>query len=137
MAIDPSLAVGTHTLKATYGADTVFTASSGTVRLTVAQAGSTTTGSVAPNPVKPAVAAKATLHVESATGVVPTGDVQVTVRRNNVTVASLTGTLDEAGNVVVTLPKLPQTGTYQVQARYQGSAGVAPSTLNLTLTVRS
>ncbi len=137
IAIDPALAVGTHTLTAAYGADTVFKASSGTVRLTVAQAGSTTTGSVAPNPVKPAVAAKATLHVESATGVVPTGDVQVLVRRNNATVASLTGTLDEAGNVVVTLPKLPQTGTYQVQARYQGSAGVAPSTLNLTLTVRS
>ncbi len=137
IAIDPSLAVGTHTLTATYGADGVYTASAGTVRLTVAQARSTTTGNVAPNPVKPAVAAKATLHVESSTGVVPTGDVQVTVRRNNGTVASLTGTLDEAGDVVVTLPKLAATRPYQVQARYQGSAGVAPSTVNLTLTVRS
>ena len=61
----------------------------------------------------------------------------MTARRNHGTGASLTGTLDEAGDVVVTLPKLAATGTYQVQARYQGSAGVAPSTVNLTLTVRS
>ena len=137
IAIDPTLAVGTHVVKATYQADGTFKPSSAGARLTVAQARSTLTGSVAPNPVKPSVAAKATLHVESSTGVVATGDVVLTIKKNNVTVATRTGTLDAAGDVVVTLPKLGETGTYQVQAQYAGSAGVAKSSATFNLTVRS
>lgn len=137
IAIDPSLAVGTHVVKATYQADGTFKASSAGARLTVAQARSTLTGSVMPNPVKPAVAAKATLHVEPSTGVVATGDVVLTVKKNNVTVATRTGTLDAAGDVVVTLPRLGETGTYQVQAQYAGSAGVAKNSATFNLTVRS
>jgi glucose/arabinose dehydrogenase/PKD repeat protein len=137
IAIDPALGVGTHTLTATYAGDAVFLGSSGTVRLTVAKATAELTGSVAPNPVKPAVAAKATLHVATSSGVVATGEVVVTVKKNNVTVATRTGTLDAAGDVVVTLPKLPEVGTYKVEAAYQGSAGIGRDTLALNLQVRS
>ncbi len=137
IALDPSLAVGTHTLKASYQADQVFKKSSSTVRLTVAAASSTVTGSVSPNPVKPSIAAKANISVESSTGVVATGDVTVTVKRNNATVATRTGTLDAEGHVVVTLPKLPEVGTYKVEIAYQGSTGVTKSATSLNLTVRN
>ncbi len=136
IALDPGLAVGTHTLRVAYGADGVFKASAATVRLTVSGASSTVTGSLTPNPVKPAVAATATLRVQSSTGVVPTGDVTVTVKRNNVTVATLTGTLDPAGRTVVVLPRL-SAGTYRVDAAYGGAPGIAKSTTSLSLTVRS
>jgi hypothetical protein len=114
----------------------VFKPSSGTVRLTVARTTSTVTASVSPNPVKPAVAAKATVQVVSASGVVPGGDVTVTVKRNNAVVATVTGTLDATGASVVTLGRLPE-GTYKVDVAYGGTAGIAGSTASTTLTVRS
>lgn len=135
IALSADLPVGTHTLRATYGADTVFKSSAGTARLTVSQARSSITGSVSPNPVKPAVAATATLSVESSSGVVPTGSVTVLVKRGSSTVASVPGTLDADGNVSVTLPKL-SVGTYQVQATYDGSSGVGKSSKTFALTVR-
>ncbi|MFG6477183.1 PQQ-dependent sugar dehydrogenase [Microbacterium sp. P06] len=136
ITLPADLPVGTHTLRATYGADEVFKTSAGTGRLTVSQARSTTEVVVAPNPVKPAVAATATIHVESSTGIAPTGTATVTVRRNNAVVATLTGTLDAEGNVSVTLPKLSTVGAYQVQAAYDGSTGVAKSTATASLTVK-
>ncbi|MFG6446114.1 PQQ-dependent sugar dehydrogenase [Microbacterium sp. P07] len=136
ITLPADLPVGTHTLRATYGADEVFKTSAGTGRLTVSQARSTTEVVVAPNPVKPAVAATATIHVESSTGIAPTGTATVTVRRNNAVVATLTGTLNAEGDVSVTLPKLSTVGAYQVQAAYDGSTGVAKSTATASLTVK-
>jgi glucose/arabinose dehydrogenase len=129
------LPVGTHTLRATYGADETFKTSSGIGRLTIAQTRSSVTGSVTPNPVKPAVAARAEVAVASTTGIVPTGDVTVVVKRGSATVATLTGTLDDAGEASVQLPRLSTVGAYQVQVTYGGSAGVAKSTATFSLTV--
>ncbi|MFB9954516.1 PQQ-dependent sugar dehydrogenase [Cellulomonas denverensis] len=128
------LAVGSHTLRVVYAGGEVFKPSEATVRLTVARTTSTVTAT-APQ-VKPAVAAKVSVQVQSATGIVPAGDVTVTVKRNNATVATVTGTLDATGASVVTLGKLAA-GTYQVQVAYGGSAGIAPSSTSTTLTVRS
>lgn len=136
VALDPTLGVGTHTVTATFVGGEVFKPSTGTVRLTVARTTSTTSATVSPNPVKPAVAAKATVQVASASGAVPTGDVTVTVKRNNTVVATLTGTLDATGASVVTLGRLP-VGTYKVDVAYGGTSGVAGSTTSTTLTVRS
>ncbi|WP_394553042.1 PQQ-dependent sugar dehydrogenase [Agromyces sp. MMS24-JH15] len=136
IALPADLAVGTHTVRATYLADQVFKTSAGTARLTVAQTKSLTSVSVSPDPVKPAVAAKAAIAVESTTGIVPVGDVTVKVLKGTSTVATLTGTLDASGQVVVTLPKLAS-GSYQIQASYDGSAGVAKSTDTVSLTVRA
>jgi len=136
VALIADLPVGTHTLRATYGADEVFKTSAGIGRLTVSQAKSTTTGAVAPNPVKPAVAAKATIQVASSTGIVPTGSVTVTVKRGTSTVATVEGALSASGDVVITLPKLGTVGTYQVQAAYNGSEGVAKSSALFSLTVK-
>ncbi len=121
---------------ATYGADETFKTSAGIGRLTVSQARSTTTVAVSPTPVKPAVAATATVQVVSSTGIVPTGDATVTVRRNNAVVATLTGTLGADGTVQVTLPKLGTVGAYQVQATYTGSSGIAKSSGSTSLTVQ-
>lgn len=137
VTLPADLPAGTHTLTASYGADGTFRSSSAQVRLTVARATSTVSGSVSPNPVKPSVAAKATLQVTSSTGIVPTGDVVLTIKRNNVVVGTRTGTVDATGAVVVTLPKLAEVGTYTVQAAYQGSTGVATSAATFNLTVRS
>lgn len=130
------LPVGTHTLRATYGADETFKDSAGIARLTVSQARSTTSVAVSPTPVKPAVAATATVQVTSSTGIAPTGDATVTIRRNNAVVATLTGTLGADGTVAVTLPKLSTVGAYQVQASYTGSAGIAKSSSIASLTVQ-
>ncbi len=136
IALPADLPVGTHTLRATYGADETFKTSAGIGRLTVSQARSTTTVAVSPTPVKPAVAATATVQVVSSTGIVPTGDATVTVRRNNAVVATLTGTLGADGTVQVTLPKLGTVGAYQVQATYTGSSGIAKSSGSTSLTVQ-
>ncbi|MEK8226664.1 hypothetical protein NKG05_12070 [Oerskovia sp. M15] len=61
----------------------------------------------------------------------------MTIKRNNATIATRTGTLDATGAVVVTLPKLPQVGTYKVEIAYQGSTGVTKSATSLNLTVRN
>lgn len=135
IALPVDLPVGTHTLRATYTTDGTFIGSAGIGRLTVSPARSTTSVAVSPDPVKPAVAATATVTVTSSTGVSPTGDVTVTLRRNNAVVATLTGTLDADGTVAVTLPKLSTTGRYQVQAAYVGSTGVAKSSAITSLTV--
>lgn len=137
IALDPALGVGTHTITASYGADQVFLASKGTVRLTVAAATSTLTATVSPNPVKPAIAPKATVNVTTSTGVMPTGAVTVTVKRNNATVSTSTGILDGTGAVVVPLPKIPLVGTYKVELTYAGTTGITKSATSLTLTVRN
>lgn len=136
VALDPALGVGTHTVTASFVGGEVFKPSSGTVRITVARTTSTVTATVSPNPVKPAVAAKATVQVTSASGVAAPGDVRVTVKRNNTVVATVTGTLDASGASVVSLGRLPE-GTYKVEVAYGGTAGIAGSTTSTTLTVRS
>jgi len=74
--------------------------------------------------------------VESSTGIAPSGTATVTVRRNGAVVATVSGTLNAEGDVAVTLPKLSTVGTYQVQAAYDGSTGVAKSTATASLTVQ-
>lgn len=137
IALDPTLPVGTHVLAVAYQGDEVFKPSTTTGRITVARATSTITGVVSPNPVKPAIAPKVTVQVATSTGFVTTGDVSVTVTRNNVLVATATGTLDATGAVVVTLPKLSTVGTYKVELNYAGTASVTRSSSSTTLTVRS
>lgn len=136
VALDPALGVGTHTVTASFVGGEVFKPSSGTVRLTVARTTSTVAATVSPNPVKPAVAAKATVQVTTGSDVAAAGDVTVTVKRNNQTVATLTGTLDASGASVVSLGRLPE-GTYKVDVAYGGTAGISGSTTSTTLTVRS
>ena len=80
--------------------------------------------------------APAPVQVTPSAGIVPTGAAPVTVRRNNAVVATLTGTLGADGTVQVTLPKLSTVGAYQVQASYNGSAGIAKSSGSTSLTVQ-
>lgn len=134
IALPAGLPVGAHTLTATYGADGFYQPSSGTVRLNVAKAGSVVDASVTPNPVKAAVAAKVSVHAESTTGVDGTGAVTVLVKRGVSTAATVTGTLDAAGNVVVTLPKL-SAGAYSITVTHGATANTYAASKVLPLTV--
>lgn len=135
IALATDLAVGSHTIRASYIGDETFKPSAVVTRLTVSQAKSTVSATVSPNPVKPAVAAQVAISVTSNSGIAPAGTVTVTVKKSSSTVATVTGTLDAEGNVTVTLPKLSTTGTYQVVAAYDGSAGVGKNSATVTLKV--
>src|SRR5690606_18069190 len=99
------LAVGTYALSVSYAGGGAHKPSSGTARLTVVKAATTVTATPSANPVKPSVAAKLTIQAETVTGLAGSGKITVQVKRGISTVATLTGTLDADGTVVVTLPK--------------------------------
>ncbi|MWV31754.1 PQQ-dependent sugar dehydrogenase [Rathayibacter iranicus] len=134
-ALPQTLGAGTHTLRVAYGADGTYKASEGTARLIVSKAASVLTATVAPNPVKPGASAQVTIGAETATGVAGTGQVSVMVKRNLSTVAMLTGTLDESGNVVVTLPKLAA-GSYKLTVTHSATANTTAASTLLNLTVQ-
>jgi len=137
VALDTALPVGTHTLTASYGADGTFLASSDTVRITVVRTSSSLIATMQADTVKPAIAPKVNVAVSTATGIAPSGDVQVAVLRNGQRVAQAAGTLDAAGQVVVTLPKQSTVGRYTVQVSYPGTADVQKSSAQLAYTVRN
>lgn len=130
-----TLPVGTHVITGKYLADQVFKTSTGTARLTVTKAGSVVTASVSPNPVKPAIAAKVTINAETSTGLPGSGAVTVHVQRNLSTVASLTGTLDASGNLVVTLPKL-SVGSYKITVTNLATASTTAGSTRIALSVQ-
>lgn len=131
-----ALAVGSHQLTASYLADQVFKTSSGSGRITVTRAGSVLDASVSPNPVKPAVAAKASVKATTSTGLAGAGEVTVHVQRNVSTVATLVGTLDESGALVVTLPKLAA-GSYKVTVSDAASPITTAGSVRLSLSVQN
>ena len=131
------LAVGSYTLTATYSADTNFAASSTFGFLTVVQAATTTTVTVAPSSVslghEGTAAFTPTLGVTPASAGTPTGVVTVTATN---TVTSVTTTLctvsassaDGSHPCSMTNSSLLATGTYTIEAAYPGSANFAGST---------
>ena len=100
----------------------------------MSKADSVLTATVSPNPVKPGASAQVSVEAKTSTGVAGTGQVTVMVKRNLSTVAMLTGTLDENGKVVVTLPKLAA-GSYKLTVTNTATANTnaASSLLNLTV----
>ncbi|WP_146082500.1 PQQ-dependent sugar dehydrogenase [Rathayibacter sp. AY2B3] len=134
-ALPKTLGAGTHTFRAAYGSDATFKASEGTARLIVSKAASELTATVSPNPVKPGASAQVTVDAKSSTGVAGTGQVSVMVKRNLSTVAMLTGTLDENGHVVVTLPKLAA-GSYKLTVTHTATADTNAASALLNLTVQ-
>ncbi|MEE6281534.1 PQQ-dependent sugar dehydrogenase [Georgenia sp. MJ170] len=134
VALDPTLAVGSHTLRATYQADETFKTSSTTARLVVTKAASVLTADVSPT-VKPAVAATVAIHAETETGLAGTGPVTLHVKRGVSTVAMLSTTLDENGDAVVTLPKFPA-GSYTITVTHTATANTTASSLRANLVVK-
>lgn len=135
IALPQTLGAGTHSLRAAYGADGTFKPSAGTARLIVSKAASVLTATVSPNPVKPNAQAQVTIDAVTSTGVAGTGPVTVMVKRNLSTVAMLTGTLDENGHVVVTLPKLAA-GSYKLTVTHTATANTTAASALLNLTVQ-
>ncbi|WP_193311515.1 PQQ-dependent sugar dehydrogenase [Georgenia satyanarayanai] len=131
--LDPTLAVGTHTLQVAYQADETFKTSQTTARLIVTKAATTVTASVAS--VKPAVAAKVNVHAETETDLAGDGEVTIQVKRGVSTVAMLSATLDENGDAVVTLPKLAA-GTYSLTVVHKATANTTASSVITSLVVK-
>jgi cyclophilin family peptidyl-prolyl cis-trans isomerase len=119
-----SLAVGTQTLTATYGGDTNFAGSAGTLSQTVNTAGTTTslTSSLNPSESGDEVTFTATVTTSAGTGT-PTGT--VTFEDGGTTLG--TGTLDGTGTATFSTPGL-DAGTHSITAVYGGDGNFAAST---------
>lgn len=124
-----TLAVGTHTITATYGGDTDHGTSSATFTLVVALATSATTLSIAPNP--GVVDAPITFTaLVSSNGVAPTGTVTFLSGTTPLGTAPVTN-----GTATFTTSTLAA-GTYTITASYGGDTDNAPSTSSaVSLTV--
>ncbi|WP_446042230.1 Ig-like domain repeat protein [Streptomyces sp. SID1121] len=127
VAVSNRLSVATHTLSVAYAGSSTLSASSASVKLTVAKTTPTVTVSH-PTTVSHTAKAKVTATVK-ATGIVPTGKVEI---REGTKVLA-TGTLKD-GKVVVTLPVL-RAGKHTLHARYTGTSTTLPRDgANFTLT---
>ncbi|MFG2194198.1 Ig-like domain repeat protein [Streptomyces sp. NPDC048639] len=129
-----TLAVGPHTINATYSGDAGFTGSSGTDGHTVNQADSLTTVTSSPDPSVSGQAVTFTALVSPvAPGAgVPTGTVTFVIT-DGVTTVTLTDALDGSGFAAVSTPL--DTGNYTVTASYAGDADFTASSDTDTHTV--
>ncbi|MFT4288601.1 beta strand repeat-containing protein [Nocardioides sp.] len=137
LTLAADLAVGSHTLTASYPGDSNVTGStSNTATLTVTAASGGGGGQTTPvssatklklgkHTIKKGKRVKATVTV-TATGTTPTGT--VTIYRGKKLLGSYT--LDSNGALSVKLPKLAKKGTYKIRAVYAGDANVTGSTSN-------
>ena len=134
IALDRTAPVGTHTLTVSYAVDETFLPSDDTARLIITKAASVLTAEVT-SPVKPNVAARVAVSAETSTGIAAGGEVTLVVRQGTAVVATVKGTLDEAGNALVVLPKLAA-GTYRITASHAATASTTASSTLLTLSVK-
>lgn len=120
-----ALAVGSHTVKATYGAQAPFTSSNASVTQVVNQASSTTTLTSSANPsvATKSVTFTAAIAVPAPGVATPTGT--VTFYDGAATLG--TGTVDGSGKATITTTSLG-VGTHSITATYGGDANVNAST---------
>lgn len=120
-----ALAVGSHTVKATYGAQAPFTSSNGSVTQVVNQASSTTTLTSSANPsvATQSVTFTATVTVPSPGVATPSG----TVTFYDGAAILGTGTVDGTGKATLSTSSLG-VGTHSVTATYGGNTNVSAST---------
>jgi hypothetical protein len=133
-SINPTLAVGTHSMLITYSGDLDDAASSFTLSLVVSSASTTVSVTASPSPaiVGATITFAATV---SGNGGTPTGTVAFSATSGSTTVNLGTGTLDGSGKTSVTNAALGA-GTYQVNATYSADANNAtgtPGTTSLTV----
>ncbi len=132
ITLPSKLAVGAHTLTATYAGDGSVKPSSGTVRLVVGKAPARVKATVG----RATASSRAVVGVavsSTPASVTATGAVTVKVRAGSRTVAAVSGKLAN-GRVSVTLPKLAA-GRYTVVVAYAGSAVVSAASASVGLTV--
>lgn len=131
-----ALAVGTHTVVATYAGDSTFAPATELLTQTVAQATSTTAVASSANPATRSspVAFTVTVTASPPGGGTPTGQASVQVDGQATPDSPLT--LDPTGQVTSAGVTTLTTGTHDVTAQYLGDANFAPSTsATLTQTV--
>jgi hypothetical protein len=123
-AINPVLAVGVHSIVATYSGDANGAGSASTaLPLTIAQATTQTSVTATPNPAVVQAAITFTAKV-TGDGVMPTGS--VTFNANGAPIGT-PATLDATGTATMTTSTLAA-GTYTITAVYGGDAGNQGST---------
>lgn len=114
--------VGTHAVTASYGGDASTQPSTGTGKVVVTKARSTTKVTAKKKGTGLAVSVKVT----TPKGVSPAGKVTIVVKKGSKKVVSKTVKVNAAGVATLTAKKLAK-GKYTVSAAYAGSATVAPS----------
>lgn len=136
LALPKTLAVGTHSVTATYSGDATTNASaSAAVPVTVVKAASTVaTGKAKVKGKSKRVAKKVklTITVDTADGISPAGKVTVTLKGK--TKKKVTASVDADGKAKVTFKKVKR-GKYQAKLAYAGNANVAAATATAKLKV--
>jgi Big-like domain-containing protein len=119
-----TLAIGSHTIQASYGGDLNFGPSSATLNQVVGKAATTTALTSSPNPSRPGQAVTFTATVKPNVGSgIPTGT--VTFKDNGTTIG--TGTLTGTGTATFTTTTLAL-GTHPITAVYGGDGNFTGST---------
>jgi len=127
-----ALAPGTHALTVTYSGDSRTSASSTTVRLSVAKAASATHAKKQTRTIRAKkTKAKVSVVVRATTGVPANGKVVVTFKGKKVGTATVRN-----GRATVTLKKFTSKGKKKLRITYRGSSTVKASSDTLTLTVK-
>jgi hypothetical protein len=128
--------IGTQTITASYGGDSVHTGSSGTTSVTAGQRASSTAVSCAPSTVQVTQPTSCTATVSDASGagaVTPQGTVTFTTNGAG-TFSSTTCTLDPTGKCSVTYTP-SATGTHTITATFGGDAVHTGSSGSTNVTV--
>jgi Bacterial Ig-like domain (group 3) len=122
--VTATLAIGSHTIQASYGGDTNFGASSATLIQVVGKAATTTALTSSPNPSRPGQSVTFTATVKPNVGSgVPTGS--VSFKDNGATIG--TGTLSATGTATFSTTTLAL-GTHPITAVYGGDPNFSGST---------
>ncbi|MDI6105143.1 Ig-like domain repeat protein [Actinoplanes sp. NEAU-A12] len=122
-----NIGVGTRKLRVVYAGDDRYTGSAADLTLKVVTASSKTTVTAKPSTVRAGKTVRLTVKVAAASGVKPSGTVQIVVARGNTKIVR-TVRLTANGTAVVDLRSLGRTGTYKITAQYRGSSTVTGST---------
>jgi 5'-nucleotidase len=124
------LGAGVSNLTISYAGDANYLAQSGTAKVTVAQAG-TTTSAERPEPVAISDDVDISTHVESATGTTPSGTVTILDGEDELGSKAL----DEGGATVTTDVSGLSIGTHELTVAYAGDANHEASTSTVTVKV--
>jgi hypothetical protein len=129
-----SLSPGTHTITASYGGDSVFTASSGSVTQTITASNTTTSVTGTPNPsvFGQSVTFTADVAATASGQGTPTGSVTFVDQTTNTTLG--TGTLDASGQASISTSSL-SVATHTIVATYAGESNFTSSNGSTTQTV--
>jgi hypothetical protein len=121
------LAPGSHTETLSYAGSSTISGTATTQKITEGQASSTTKISLSPTSVTTTKSTKVTITV-TATGVTPTGAIDLYDAATGSHVSAVTLTAADKGKVVATLPVITKAGSYEIHAKYLGSTDVKAST---------